>query len=324
MGKSLTPSSTFPLAEIPGCTQNFIATVCNTVMSAGKLETLKTFPVMTWKFYSLQSIHKILWCPSLEGWECNKHCNCSWTVILVPQEVNKWVFSLPGFQHQQNLPDRCGNTSLCYCYCFPRDQGHHHSPLPWGSCNKLMQCLIGKNSLRRNCKPTKQWKSLKEVEAIKIQCSNRMLISWLQIKSTIHLIWWLICSKLRHHSQHGLLALQEAPHSCVFHGAMDPGNCSFMTWKEYRGRFLLQGAWPFHRVLLCQDSSCRGMWWWRPRCTHGRGHMVWCRLGRCIPVLKLGVLFADGKMLVYALVFFLWSIVTSNGTAPDCTTSGES
>lgn len=84
MGKSLTPSSTFPLAEIPGSTRNSIAGVCNTVMSAEKLGTLKFFPVMTWQLYSLQSMHKIPWCPSLEGWECNKHDNCSWTVILVP------------------------------------------------------------------------------------------------------------------------------------------------------------------------------------------------------------------------------------------------
>lgn len=104
MGKSLTPSSTFPLAETPGCAQNSIARVCSTVMSAGRLGTLKIFPVMTWQLYSLQFMQKILWCPNLEGWECNKGHNCCWTVILLPQEINKWIFSLPGFQHQQNPP----------------------------------------------------------------------------------------------------------------------------------------------------------------------------------------------------------------------------
>lgn len=104
MGKSLTPSSTFPLAETPGCAQNSIAHVCSTVMSAGRLGILKIFPVTTWQLYSLQFMHKILWCPNLEGWECNKGHNCCWTVILLPQEVYKWVFSLPGFQHHQNPP----------------------------------------------------------------------------------------------------------------------------------------------------------------------------------------------------------------------------
>lgn len=142
MGKSLTPSSTFPLVEISGCAQNSIVSVCSTVMSTGKLGTLKMFPVTTWQLYSLQFMHKILWCLSLEGWECNKDRNCSWTVILLPQEVNKWVFFVSGFQHQQNPPDRCGHTSPCHCYCFPGDQGHHHSPVPLGQLQQTDAMLL--------------------------------------------------------------------------------------------------------------------------------------------------------------------------------------
>lgn len=116
---------------------------------------------------------------------------------------------------------------------------------------------LGTTLSGKNCKPTNQRKRLKEVGAIKIQCNNIVLVGFRSNPPYIS-FWWLICSKLRHHAQHGLLAVQEAPHSCVFYGAADPGNCFFMKGKD-RSRFLLYGAWPaLHCVLLCENSSCRG------------------------------------------------------------------
>lgn len=43
----------------------------------------------------------------------------------------------------------------------------------------------------------------------------------------------------------------------------------------WNGRRTGEGFWCVVPALLstvCQNSSYRGMWWWRPRCTHGRGH----------------------------------------------------
>ena len=127
-------------------------------------------------------------------------------------------FFPPGFQHQQNPPDRRGSASPCHCYVFPRDQSYHHSPLPLGESQQTDEMLHWEqlSQVKTTNKQTNQPKRLKEAEAIRSNAGIERLVSWLQIQSTKHLICWIICSKLRDRAQHCPSALPEAPHSCVF------------------------------------------------------------------------------------------------------------
>lgn len=156
-----------------------------------------------------------------------------------------------------------------------------------------------------------------------------MLVSWLQIQSTIHLIWWLTCSKLTPCSAWPFDPLRGIPQLC-FSWCCGPWNLLLREMKG--GQEKVFAVWSLTCFPLCAVVSEQQLQ--RNVVVEAKVHLWEGAHGYAAvaedtrvcsgPVLKLGLLFAQGKMLVHALIFFAWSAVTSNGPAPDCTTSGES